>query len=318
MQQGWIRFALVAVSLGLGGAVAPAHAQDAIIFTPGTGATPALPNANPPAITYVPATPRLSCADLHDLSQKLTAKYRHQSVKLAHPIVSDGVPPEQIEPKTRLNPTLLSDALASYSRHICYSAAATGPAEIIVVDFAKSSSEPRLYTIDLRNGAGLDSPIPVAHGVGSDPDDDGIAQAFSNEYNSLMSSLGAARGSEIYNGRNGRSLRLDGLDSTNSAMRVRDIVVHSYQPQKRRYFNYSLLSARQGKPGTSEGCFVVEPERRDWLFSKLQNGGFLYAGLGGKYATVDPPRASYTVGPLAGGQIIFTPGTGATTVSQQR
>ena len=122
MQQGWIRFALVAVSLGLAGAVAPAQAQDAIIFTPGTGATPALPNANPPAITYVPATPRLSCADLHDLSQKLTAKYRHQPVKLAHPIVSDGVPPEQIEPKSRLNPTLLSDALASYSRHICYSA----------------------------------------------------------------------------------------------------------------------------------------------------------------------------------------------------
>jgi hypothetical protein len=96
-------------------------------------------------------------------------------------------------------------------------------------------------------------------------------------------------------------------------MRQRDIVVHSYAPERRRYFNYSLVSARGGKPGTSEGCFVVEPHRRDWLYDRLRDGGFLYAGLGkeglaqrGKPAPIKPAAAPQS----AFQQVLFRQGTG--------
>jgi hypothetical protein len=207
-------------------------------------------------------------------------------------------------PAQRLDPALLRAALASFARHNCADVNASAPAHIFVIDFAKRSDQPRLYRVDLRSGDGLDRPYLVAHGIGSDPDDDGIAQNFGNVQDSLMSSLGAARGAELYDGMNGRSLRLDGLDSSNYAMRARDIVVHSYTPDAFRYFTASYRATRGGKPGTSEGCFVVEPAVREWLFAGLANGGFLYAGLGGDrpVESVKPVGTSATVS--------FVPGTG--------
>ncbi len=220
--------------------------------------------------------------------------------------LADSITPPD-RPPQRLDPTLLQTALSSYRRHNCRSETGTGPADIVIVDFAKPSSEPRLYIVNLLTGQGIDTPIRVAHGIGSDPNDDGIADRFSNVYNSLASSLGAARGAELYVGQNGLSLRLDGLDFSNSQMRVRDIVAHSYAPERRRYFNASLLAVR-GRPGSSEGCFVVAPEHRDWLFSILRDGGFLFAGLGGERAK-EMPVAPAPIEPVAG-DVVFVPGTG--------
>ncbi len=282
--------------LGIAAFVAPAMAQSEIIFQPGTGA-PTIMTAQPVG----PAYKRFSCVVFPDARARLQSAYPAE----AEPVVV--VPPQ------RLDRALLDEALASYEKHVCRLGSGNGPSQIVVVDFAKRSSEPRLYVVDLENGQGLDNPVVVAHGIGSDPDDDGYADAFGNVYDSWMSSLGAARGGELYNGRNGLSLRLDGLDPSNSAMRVRDIVVHSYAPERRRYFNYSLTSARGGKPGTSEGCFVVEPHRRDWLYDRLRDGGFLYAGLGKR--SLELSQQSILAKPAAPtassqGEIIFQPGTG--------
>ena len=150
--------------------------------------------------------------------------------------------------------------------------------------------------------------MAVAHGVGSDRDDDGIAERFSNVYNSLASSLGAARGGELYTGINGLSLRLDGLDPSNSSMRMRDIVAHSYQPERRRYFNASLIAVRGGKPGMSEGCFVIAPHLREWLFGILRDGGFLFAGLGGDRAK--EMQGSVIQSDAVVGDVVFVRGTG--------
>jgi L,D-transpeptidase catalytic domain len=204
----------------------------------------------------------------------------------------------------------LETALDSYNRNICRKSQGLGfgPSKIVIVDFAKPSSQPRLYAVDLLTGQGLDTPVAVAHGVGSDRDDDGIAERFSNVYNSLASSLGAARGGELYTGINGLSLRLDGLDQSNSSMRMRDIVAHSYQPERRRYFNASLVAVRGGKPGLSEGCFVVAPHLREWLFGILRDGGFLYAGLGGDRAKEMPGPVMRSEAVV--GDVVFAPGTG--------
>jgi L,D-transpeptidase catalytic domain len=228
---------------------------------------------------------RLACTGLLETHEKLAGIYGKWQMPFATAAFADAAGGQRAEntgPPQRLDRILLQNALASYRRHHCRGEFGSGPADIIIVDFAKPSTEPRLYAVNLLSGHGIDAPIPVAHGIGSDPDDNGIADQFSNRFNSLMSSLGAARGAELYNGSNGLSLRLDGLDSSNSLMRARDIVVHSYQPTRRRYFNANLLWDRGGKPGTSEGCIVVAPHYRDWLFATLGNGGFLFAGLGGE------------------------------------
>jgi hypothetical protein len=249
------------------GIAAPAFAQDAtpasapIVFQSGTGDA-----STTPMPTFVkPPRATIDC-------EALTLSAR--AIGFGYYDALDGGPGQRLDGK------LFQGALAKYRAHYCGFGRSSGPAEIIVVDFAKHSSEPRLWRIDLRNGDGLDNPIRVAHGIGSDPDDDGYATVFSNVYNSFTSSLGAALGAERYVGQNGLSLRLDGLEPSNSQMRMRDIVVHSYQPDRRRYFNASLISAR-GRPGSSEGCFVVEPERREWVYEVLENGGFLYSGFSG-------------------------------------
>ncbi len=252
--------------------------QPPVIFTPGTG-----DGALPP---IAPLRPSFDCSAL----QQSKTTFAALSLSTA--------PPHRIEQP------LLDDALASYARYHCSFGRTSGPALIVVVDFAKKSKEPRLYRIDLRTGQGIDDPIRVAHGIGSDPNDDGIVDAFGNVQDSLMSSLGAARGAEIYVGINGVSLRLDGLEPSNNAMRARDIVVHSYTPTLQRYFNGELLMARGGRPGTSEGCFVVEPEKRDWILQTLANGGFLYAGYSGQLPKPKPPQT------VSGQPVVFAPGTG--------
>jgi hypothetical protein len=269
-------------------AAAPAVAQDVmpatpptVVFQPGTGSSDGQ--------GLLPAPPTRASIDCATLETSQSA-------------ISHGYyAPDTTAPVQRLESALLTSALAKYRGHFCAFGRTAGPAIIVIVDFAKHSSDPRLYRVDLRTGDGLDAPIRVAHGIGSDPDDDGYASFFSNVEESYTSSLGAALGAERYAGINGLSLRLDGLEASNSQMRARDIVVHSYAPEHRRYFNAQHISAR-GRPGSSEGCFVVEPDKREWILQTLENGGFLFAGLG---STKPPAR------PAPSSPVIFTSGTGA-------
>ena len=305
---------LVVLSTAISFAASPAIAQSDIIFAPGTGSgEPAQvgPLPRPIPVSYAP----LSCADFASARERIETLYRPLDAPIAAPELAEAVAATPTAstiatPPNRLDKTLLDTALDSYNRNICGKSQdrGFGPSKIVVVDFAKPSSQPRLYAVDLLSGEGVDTPVHVAHGVGSDRDDDGIAEQFSNVYNSLASSLGAARGGELYTGINGLSLRLDGLDQSNSNMRMRDIVAHSYAPERRRYFNASLVQVRSGRPGRSEGCFVVAPHLREWLFSILRDGGFLFAGLGGDRAKEMPVNAPQTEAII--GDVVFVPGTG--------
>ena len=264
-----------------------------VIFSPGTG-------DGAVGLSPVPFRPMLSCDGLGSTRATIAAFYPAKAVQ---PALAVQAATNQSPLRHKIDQKLLDEAIGSYAKHHCSYGRTAGPAIIIVVDFAKRSDEPRMYRVDLRDGRGIDEPIPVAHGIGSDPNDDGIADAFSDVQDSLMSSLGPARGSEIYVGINGRSLRLDGLEASNMSMRTRDIVVHSYSPTTMRYFNGELLMARGGRPGTSEGCFVVEPFKRDLVMQTLVDGGFLYAGYSGEL-----PKARR---PIPGQSVTFVRGTGA-------
>ena len=92
----------------------------------------------------------------------------------------------------------------------------------------------------------------VAHGNGSGND---MADHFSNQNDSHASSLGFYIADDIYNGKHGRSLRLNGMDAGfNDNARVRSIVVHAAP-----YVSQSTIN-QLGRLGRSEGCPAVSPK----------------------------------------------------------
>ncbi len=138
---------------------------------------------------------------------------------------------------------------------------------ISVIDFSRSSRTVRLWVIDMASGAVW--PMRTAHGKGSDANDDGIAESFGNVNGSGKSSLGFYRTAETYQGRNGYSLRLDGLSPTNSNARARAVVVHGA--------NY--VNEVDKIQGRSLGCPAITHDYRDKLIDRIKNGSLIYAGL---------------------------------------
>lgn len=79
---------------------------------------------------------------------------------------------------------------------------------LTLIDFSKPSTEKRLYVFDMKEKKMLFSSV-VAHGKNSG----GVyATSFSNEYGSYKSSLGFYLTASTYQGKNGYSLILDGLE----------------------------------------------------------------------------------------------------------
>ncbi|HEY0668174.1 MAG TPA: murein L,D-transpeptidase catalytic domain family protein [Sphingobacteriaceae bacterium] len=114
-----------------------------------------------------------------------------------------------------------------------------------VVDFSKPSTEKRLWVIDLKAQKVLFNTF-VAHGQGSG---ETIAKKFSDVINSFQSSVGFYSTAEVYTGKHGRSLKLDGLDAElNGSARERAIVVHGADYVSQDFIN------RTGRLGRSQGC----------------------------------------------------------------
>jgi len=94
----------------------------------------------------------------------------------------------------------------------------------MVIDYARPSSEPRLWVFDL----GLKRLLfeePVAHGRNSGDD---RSFRFSNVPGSLMSSLGVFLTADTYIGKHGLSLKLRGMEEgINDLSMERAIVIHA-------------------------------------------------------------------------------------------
>ncbi|MBA3899074.1 MAG: murein L,D-transpeptidase catalytic domain family protein, partial [Bacteroidetes bacterium] len=91
-----------------------------------------------------------------------------------------------------------------------------------IIDFSKSSNTERLYVIDMEKNA-INYKSLVAHGKMSGNE---YADSFSNILNSGKSSIGFYVTAETYSGKHGYSLRLDGMEDSNSEARSRAKVVH--------------------------------------------------------------------------------------------
>lgn len=183
------------------------------------------------------------------------------------PSAANAVQDVHLDPQGLIRPELLSEALTSYESHM----GAGLDGQIAIVDFSKPSSERRLFLLDLETGDV--EALLVAHGQGSDLNHDGMADSFSNEDGSHASSLGAYRAALRYEGGHGLSLALDGLDPTNAAARDRLVVLHS------QWYVSDAMVAERGKLGRSWGCFVVDQAVIEAVVDRLEDGGFIYAGL---------------------------------------
>ena len=136
-----------------------------------------------------------------------------------------------------------------------------------VADFGRPSSQPRLHLVDLASGH--TQSLLVAHGRGSDPAHTGWLHRFSNAPGSDATSAGAFLTDRFYVGDHGPSLRLIGLDASNSNAEAREIVVHSAW-----YVGPGILHAR-GQLGRSEGCFAVSPQDLPRVLHRLGPGRLL-------------------------------------------
>ena len=85
---------------------------------------------------------------------------------------------------------------------------------VAIADFGLHSARRRFHFVDLENERVAS--YHVSHGTGSDSEHDGWLKRYSNIEGSEASSRGAFMTRSWYVGRYGTSIRLDGLDPTNS------------------------------------------------------------------------------------------------------
>jgi hypothetical protein len=144
----------------------------------------------------------------------------------------------------------------------------TAPPTLTVIDYSLPSTQPRLWVFDLRTGAIRFHEL-VAHGKGTG---DNLAEHFSDDMDSHQSSLGLFVTRDTYVGRNGYSLRLDGLEpGFNSRARDRAIVVHGAPYVDERF------AEKQGRLGRSWGCPALrEAVARD-VIDFVRDGGVVFS-----------------------------------------
>lgn len=152
----------------------------------------------------------------------------------------------------------------------CAQAHGTGlrATRLAVIDYSLPSSTPRLWVFDLARHRLLYHEL-VAHGKGSG---DETARYFSNYDGTHASSLGLFYTQNTYQGHNGYSLRLAGLDrGFNDSALKRAIVLHGAP----------YVSARNvqeyGKLGRSWGCPAVSKAMARPIIDVLKGGQFVFS-----------------------------------------
>lgn len=138
-----------------------------------------------------------------------------------------------------------------------------------IADFGLHSARERFHFVDLVNER-VES-FFVSHGTGSDSEHDGWLKRYSNIEGSEATSRGAYMTRSWYRGKYGTSIRLDGLDPTNSNALPRAIVMHPAEYARPEHIG------RWGKLGRSNGCFALGPDQFAKVLLDLSGGRLLYA-----------------------------------------
>lgn len=138
---------------------------------------------------------------------------------------------------------------------------------ITIVDFSLSSNVKRLWVIDLDTNTILYNSL-VAHGRNTGEE---YANSFSNANSSYKSSLGFYLTGEVYNGKHGLSLKLDGLEKgVNDNARERGVVMHSAN-----YVSNSFIKNNK-RLGRSQGCPAIPAEMLSGIVNTIKNKSCLF------------------------------------------
>ncbi len=141
---------------------------------------------------------------------------------------------------------------------------------LTLIDFTKPSTEERLFVLDLKDEKVLYSSV-VSHGRNSG---ENYATSFSNQLGSYKSSLGFYLTENTYQGKNGYSLILEGLEKNiNDKAKDRAIVMHGAP-----YANPSVAK-KGGRLGRSLGCPALPQNMTYPIIDAIKNGSvvFIYA-----------------------------------------
>lgn len=138
---------------------------------------------------------------------------------------------------------------------------------LTLIDFTRPSTDKRLWVIDMERRKVLFE-THVAHGQNSG---ENYATSFSNRPNSHQSSLGFYLTAETYAGRNGYSLRLDGLEpGINDNARSRAVVVHGAA------YAEPSVAETQGRLGRSWGCPALPASINRPVIDAIEGGSVLF------------------------------------------
>lgn len=135
-----------------------------------------------------------------------------------------------------------------------------------IIDMSLSANENRFFLIDMESKK-LILKNKVAHGRNSGSE---FATTFSNKVGSYKSSLGFFKTAETYSGKHGFSMRLDGLEFSNSNARNRAIVMHSAD-----YVNDNFIF-KNGRLGRSLGCPALPEKGFSETIKRIKGGSILY------------------------------------------
>jgi hypothetical protein len=138
---------------------------------------------------------------------------------------------------------------------------------LTICDFSQSSKQKRLYVIDLANNKLIINTY-VAHGKNSGSE---YATRFSNNPESLQSSLGFYVTADTYTGEHGLSLRIKGVDpGFNDKAWERSIVIHgaAYVDGERAKNGIFM--------GRSWGCPAVPQKESNHIITTIKNGTCLF------------------------------------------
>ncbi|MEC4003115.1 murein L,D-transpeptidase catalytic domain family protein [Flavobacterium sp. SUN052] len=152
---------------------------------------------------------------------------------------------------------------------------------LTIVDFSLSSKSKRMWVIDMNENKIIFNSL-VAHGKNSGND---FANNFSNKNESNKSCLGFFATGEVYQGKHGLSLKLDGLEKgVNDNARERSIVMHGADYVSEKFIKiHNRLGKSQGCPALplelskkiiqtikDKSClFIYHPSKSDLESSKL-------------------------------------------------
>ncbi len=138
---------------------------------------------------------------------------------------------------------------------------------LTLVDFSLSSNTKRLWVIDMNTNSILYHSL-VAHGKSSGEE---FAMKFSNKVESFQSSLGFYITGEVYQGKHGQSMRLDGVErGINDKARDRSVVIHGAN-----YVSEQFIKQNK-RLGRSLGCPALPQELTAEIIELIKDKSCLF------------------------------------------